>query len=184
MVLFPFILKLILLHFLHDGLVLPVRLCFKVRSSRVLSAHCAKSLMSLPSLVIIMFIKISLILLPLRGAASDIIPTLHCTVECKSWKTLPEWHLYLVSSGQLRLLFNLISLCVIANCWCSRGCGWLQAHLSFHQVRTDKKVIKVQHTSFNISRLGSFKDATWMSFCMLPVGIYKLKCRCVDLEML
>lgn len=133
------LLKLISWRFLYDGLVLAVRLCFKVRSSRVLPAHCAKSLMSLPSLVIITFIKISLILLPLRGAASDIIPTLHCTAECKSWKMLPEWHLYFVSSGQLRLLFVLIRLCVIANCWCSRGRGWLQAHLPSHQVRTDKK---------------------------------------------
>lgn len=42
-----------------------------------------------------------------------------------------------------------------------------------------KKVIKVQHTSFNFSRLGSFKDAAWMSFCTLPVGIYRLKCKCL-----
>lgn len=79
----PFISKPISLRF---RLMLPVRLCFKVRSSRVLCGHCAESPMSLPSLVIITIIKISLILLLLRGAASDIIPFLHCTVECKSEK--------------------------------------------------------------------------------------------------
>lgn len=79
----PFISKPMSLRF---WLMPPVRLCFKVRSSRVMCAHCAESLISLPSLVIIAIIKISLILLPLRGAASDIIPFLHCAVECKSEK--------------------------------------------------------------------------------------------------
>lgn len=79
----PFISKPVSLRF---WLMPPVRLCFIVRSSRVMCAHCAESLISLPSLVIITIIKVSLILLPLRGAASHVIPFLHCTVECKSQK--------------------------------------------------------------------------------------------------
>lgn len=53
---------------LHEALVLlsfPIKMCFEVRSSRVLPTRCRKSLMCFPSPLIIMLIKISLIFPPL-----------------------------------------------------------------------------------------------------------------------